>query len=376
MRAVLYGAAALAIAALAGPQTLRGAVAAAAAVLFEAAPFAVAGALAARVLRGRPWALAYLGCGCAGGPSARSLPATAASLLLFGPWVAAARFAAALLVARSLRSRTACAAEAAPPLETLAAVAPAALLAGVLSTLSSHLDPARLSPVAAVAAGALLGFGAPCGLGAVAFAGALHARAPLAAAAYLCIAGIADMRAFGSAHARTPHGHDAFAYALLAAALGVVAWRHGDTLVHPVLAPFLAACAALALVAVATHRGARARALRAAPAVMLAGAVAGAPAPEYHASETTLENVFAGERLTFTGTLVHEGHAGALVRYAILCCRADAAPMVVRLQREPAFPPGTWLRADGTIESGGDGYALDARRIEPVAPPADPFVYR
>ncbi len=376
MRAALYGAAALAIAALAGPQTLRGAVAAAAAVLFEAAPFAIAAALAARVLRGRPWALAYLGCGCAGGPSARSLPAAAASVLLFGPWVAAARFAAALLVARALRSRSACGAVGAPPLETLAAVAPAALLAGVFSTLSSHLDPARLTPAAALAAGALLGFGAPCGLGAVAFAGALHARAPLAAAGYLCVAGIADLRAFAGAHARTAHGHDAFAYGVLATALGIVAWRHGDALVHPLLAPFLAICAALALVAAATHRGARARALRAAPAIMLAGAVAGAPAPEYRATETTLESIFAGERLTFTGTLVREGRAGALVRYAILCCRADAAPIVVRLQRAPAFPTGTWLRADGTIESAGQGYALDARRIEPVAPPADPFVYR
>src|SRR5579863_5375753 len=73
-----------------------------ASALFEAAPFLLAGIVVARFLR-HPQAVAYLGCGCAAGPSARSLPATAATWLLFGPLVAVARFAAAVVVARLLR---------------------------------------------------------------------------------------------------------------------------------------------------------------------------------------------------------------------------------------------------------------------------------
>ena len=375
MRTALYGAAALALATLLSPQTLREALATAASALFEATPFAVAGLLLMKVLRSQR-AIAYLGCGCATGPSARSLPAAAATWLLFGLWVAAARFVAALLVERTLRRRLAC--EADPPLllAALAAILPAAMLSAGAATLFEGLDPARLTPPAALLAGAALGFAAPCGLGAIAFATVLRTGAPLSAAAYLCIAGIVDLRAFrqGCAHGRSQH--DACAYLLLATALSVVAWRRGDALVNPALAPLLACCALAALHCAAAHRTARAVSLRLAPCLMLAGAIAGAPPPEYRATETTLENLFAGERLTFTGRLARENGRVALVRYAIFCCRADAAPIVVRLDRTLPYPDGTWLRADGAIRRDGAGYALGVRGLERVAPPADPFVYR
>ncbi len=375
MRTALYGAAALALATLVTPQTLREALATAASALFEATPFAAAGLVLTQLLRSRR-AIAYLGCGCTAGPSALSLPAAAATWLLFGAWVAAARFAAALLVERLLRRRRASEPEPAMLLAGLAAMLPAALLAGAAAVLFGRLDPSRLAPPAALLAGAALGFAAPCGLGAVAFAGVLRAGAPLAAAAYLSIAGIVDLRALRTACVHGRSQHDACAYALLAAALGVVAWRRGDALVNPAFAPFLGCCAVAALGWAATHRSARSASLRPAPCLMLAGAIAGAPPPQYYATETTLENLFAGEHLTFTGTLTRENGRAALVRYAILCCRADAAPVVVRLERTLPFSQGTWLRAEGAIRRDGATFALAVRNVERIAPPADPFVYR
>ncbi len=109
---------------------------------------------------------------------------------------------------------------------------------------------------------------------------------------------------------------------------------------------------------------------------MLIGALAGAPPPEYRATETTLTDLFAGEHLRFTGSLERQGSAAVLVRYAITCCRADAAPIAVRLTNAFEYPSGTWLQADGTIESVQGDLRLVPGRIERVAPPVDPFVYR
>ena len=77
-----------------------------------------------------------------------------------------------------------------------ATLLPSALLAGAATQVAAAIDPAKLSPLLGAAAGALLGFAAaPCGLGAIAVAGALRAQAPIAAAAFLCVAGIIDLRA-------------------------------------------------------------------------------------------------------------------------------------------------------------------------------------
>jgi uncharacterized membrane protein YcgQ (UPF0703/DUF1980 family) len=65
-----------------------------------------------------------------------------------------------------------------------------------------------------------------------------------------------------------------------------------------------------------------------------------------------------------------------LVRYAITCCRADAAPVVVRLDRAPRFATGSWLRVDGRIESIGGNLRLIADSAQGIAPPTDPFIYR
>jgi hypothetical protein len=378
MRVVLYGGAALGIAALSSPDALRGSLATSASALVEATPFAFAAILLSLLFR-RSVAIAYLGCGCTTGPSARSIPVTAATWLIFGPLVAIARCAAAVLVARILRRRLQCdsARESHNPVGQLTAILPAVLLAGASAQLFAAFDPARLSPVGSAIAGALLGFSAaPCGLGAVAVAGTLRAHAPIAAVAFLCVAGIADLRAIGLRRSHLHADHDALAYALLAVALGIVAWRHGDSLVHPVLSPILGCCATAALLYAVVHRRTSFAPARVAPGLMLLGALIGAPPPSYHATETTLTDLFPGERLTFTGALSCETDTCAVVRYAITCCRADAAPVAIRLNRTPPFPSGTWLRTDGRIASVRGDLRLVSQRFDRIAPPSDPFIYR
>jgi hypothetical protein len=362
------------------PDTIRSALAASASALFEATPFLFAGILLSCLLRRRCHAVEYLGCGCGYGPSARSLPAAAAAWLVFGPLVAIARYLAALLVAWILRGRVAHrdgARDGAPHLlGELAAVVPAAVLAGATTQLFAAFDSTRLTPIGDALLGVALGFtAAPCGLGAIALAGALRVHAAAAAVAFLCVAGIVDLRALN----RGPHPaaeHDAFGYVLLAAALGIVAWRRGDALVHPAFVPALACCAGAALLGAVAYRHRRFAAARVAPILMLVGSLVGAPPPQYHATETTLTDLFAGERLTFTGALVRDAGASAVVRYAITCCRADAAPIAVRLNRPPPYPAGTWLRVDGRIENVGGGLRLVPKVLERVAAPSDPFVYR
>jgi hypothetical protein len=380
VRRVLYAAAVLAVAALSSPDTLRGALAASASALFEATPWALAGVVAAHLLRRHPHAFAYLGCGCGRGPSARSLPAAAATWLLFGPIVALLRLFAASAVAYALERNHRCTAHTQTPTHLLAELAtlfPAALLAGASIQLFAGIDPARMGPLAQTIAGALLGFSAaPCGLGAVTLAGALHARAPLASAAFLCVAGILDLRALRIARSRNAPERDGFAYALLAAALGIVALRRGDALVHPAIAPALGFCAIVALAAAFRYRRCLTPAARLAPGLMLIGALAGAPPPQYSATETTLTALFPGERLAFTGALSRGGGNDALVRYAITCCRADAAPVAVRLEGALPYAAGTWLRVEGAIARVNGELRLHPQRVEEIAPPSDPFIYR
>lgn len=380
MRTLLYGAAALAVAVTFSPDLLRSALAASASALFEATPFLLATVLLSRLLPRRSHVFEYLGCGCANGPAARSLPAAAATWMLFGPLIAIARYLAALLVAHMLFRRTSrtetAHVERTHLLGELGSVLPAAALAGAALQAAVAFDPARLPAAANALLGAAVAFvAAPCGLGSIAVAGALRVRAPFAAASFLCVAGIIDLRTLTS-KPRGATGHDAFGYALLAAALGIVAWRRGDELVHPAFTAAIACCAFAATVCAAIYRHCRCTAGRAAPILMLAGALLGAPAPQYRATETTLTDLFAGEHLSFTGTLARDTTASAIVRYAITCCRADAAPVAVRLDRTPPLPAGTWLRIDGTIENVRGDLRLATQHVERIPPPADPFIYR
>jgi len=109
---------------------------------------------------------------------------------------------------------------------------------------------------------------------------------------------------------------------------------------------------------------------------MVAGVLIGAPAPSYRATETTLADLFPGEQLSFTGRLTRQGARAALVRYAITCCRADAAPIAVRVDPPPRDSDGAWLRVVGNVESVGGKLRLVPRSVAHIAPPTDPFIYR
>lgn len=379
MRAVLYGSAALAVVTLCSPSAIRGALATSASALVEATPFLLAGILLTSFFQRAHNAAAIFGCGCGFGPSARSLPAAAVTWLAFGPLVAISRFIAAMLVAQAMRRRNAgrCHADKPQLLGELDAMLPAVLVAGATAPMLAQFNPATLPFVGNALAGAILGFVAsPCGLGAIALATALRMRAPVAAAAFLCVAGIVDLRALRSARSHRRVDHDALAYAMLAAALAFIAWKHGDALVHPAFSLALWIGAGTALLLAIAHARRQSAAARFAPALMLVGALIGAPAPAYHATQTSLSDLFAGERITFSGMLSCEPAACAIVRYAITCCRADATPIAIRLSHPLRSYAGSWLRIDGRMDDVGGDLRLVPDQIKPIVPPTDPFVYR
>lgn len=261
-------------------------------------------------------------------------------------------------------------------LQQLTALLAPALIAGVVLHLFNDVRFDTIPAAEQWLAGAALGFAAsPCALGAVALAASLHARAPFAASGMLCVSGVIDLRSLAGSR-RAAASHDAFAFALLAAALGIVALRDGDALVNPRLVPAIACCAVAAVGLAVAHRGDRNAVSRLAPALMLLGSIVTAPAPVYTATETTLGTLFPGERLVFAGRLEHGADADVIVRFAITCCRADAAPVAVRLSRRQRYSNGSWLEAAGWVVAATHGLALVPERVRAIAPPADPFIYR
>ncbi|HEY9180761.1 MAG TPA: hypothetical protein VIO32_08565, partial [Candidatus Baltobacteraceae bacterium] len=218
-----------------------------AATLFECAPFILAAAALTRMpLRWNARIEPYLGCGCGAGPSARSLPAAAAAWMVFGPFVAGARLAAALCIDRLTRSHRCHDRERAGLLPELSLVMPVAAIGAAAALLLPALLPSHAPAPFAFAAGAAAAFVmAPCAIGGVGFAAALRTVAPGASAGFLCVAGIADLRAW-MRRGCDERAHDALAYALLALACVLVAERGGSGLVHPRIAVALWPCSAAA----------------------------------------------------------------------------------------------------------------------------------
>jgi hypothetical protein len=378
MRSALFLMAAGA-AAILEPAAARALLAGGASVLLECLPYLAAAGLLRAVLGSRlPGALAFAGCGCARGPSARSIPAAVAAALLFGPLVALGRVACACAVARIFESDPAAHHGDTRGFSSVAsevqALAPTAFIAAGISALLPQLTVHLRSPLGAAGIGVLLGlFATPCALGNVAIAAALRTQLPLASAAYLCIAGIADAGVWlrrNTACAR----HDAFAYLLLAIASALGSRSSG--LVHPHVAIALAPAAVLFIFAAWKYRREHHAQLRWTPALLLCALVTGAPAPVYTATETTLSGAFPGERLDFTGVTVPSQDGIALVRYAITCCRADAQPVAIALASTHALAPHRWARARGVVVRRGDELVLDATAVDLISPPSDPFVYR
>jgi hypothetical protein len=355
------------------PQVAMALSAGATSVVLEALPYLVGAAIGSALIgRHARRLVAYAGCGCTSGPSARSIPAAVATAAIFGVPAALARFGVASLVSRFVHAHDRDA-----PVDVfgeLAALVPAALLSSAIMLALPSLPLRGLPGAALFVAGALLGIVAsPCAFGGIALAASLHVAAPLAAAGVLCTAGIVP-------NPWLPHTrgalHDPWAYGALALACALVAARHGGTLVHPRMTIPLALCAIACLLFVRHFRRHRARLPRRLAFAALAAIVIGAPAPPYHISETTLADGFPGERVDFTGVAVSLSGASALVRYAITCCRADAAPVALALDRNLAGVNGHWMRAQGTLQRDGSQLRLHVTSLTAIAPPGDPFVYR
>jgi hypothetical protein len=346
--------------------------AAAVSVLLESLPFIVMATILTAVVGRYAHALiAYTGCGCGAGPSARSIPAAIATSALFGAPIAVGRVLLATLVARTHEHHEN---GHRGVLGELVTLAPSALLAALTMRIAPILPLHGLHPLLLWCAGALLGLCAsPCALGGVALAAALHANAPAAALGVLCTAGIVP-------GIRIPHvpasAHDSFAYLLFALACALTAMHHGGTLVHPRMTIPLALCAIYCVALAWRYRAHGACATRWIAAAAIAVVIIGAPAPAYRATETTLADAFPGEHVDFTGVAVSDRGHSVLVRYAITCCRADAAPVALALDRDVARYDGRWLRARGTIENSGGALRLHVAELAMIAPPTDPFVYR
>jgi uncharacterized membrane protein YcgQ (UPF0703/DUF1980 family) len=103
----------------------------------------------------------------------------------------------------------------------------------------------------------------------------------------------------------------------------------------------------------------------------------GSPSPPLPAIDATnVSDAFAGQHVRFVGIAHAEGEATTLVRFAITCCRADAAPVGLRLDRRLPVAEGSWVQADGRLFVGTRGLTLRVRQAHTVPAPADPFVYR
>lgn len=334
----MYVAAAIGVLALA-PGLIGAIAATSASVLLECLPYLAASVLLAPILgRFAHAATAFAGCGCGRAPGALSLPAAVATAALFGPIVAIVRFIAALLAWRFAGRDDHD--HASSLLDELQRLTPSAVLCGVIVTAIPAIHLASISPIVLFFGGAAFGaLGAPCTLGGIALASALHAHAPLVSYGMLCTTG------FPISFSRLRVASSPFFTALRS---------------------FIHACRFHWR---AQHSFASIRLLSLALLIVV---VIGAPQPSYRANETTLADLYPGERLSFTGVYSR----GALVRYAITCCRADAAPVSIRLLNRQRVRDGEWVRAKGVIIRDGPRLELSPTTVISVAPPNDPFLYR
>lgn len=109
---------------------------------------------------------------------------------------------------------------------------------------------------------------------------------------------------------------------------------------------------------------------------MLAALIFHAPAPSYDPGETTLENIYPNQKLRFSGVLSEHTGATTLLRYAVTCCRADAYPLALRLDRPLLEPNGAWVEAEGVIKRNANGLRLHVHRFRRIPYPSDPFLYK
>jgi hypothetical protein len=367
-RAGRAAAAALALLALTlPPDALRGALASAAASVFEATPFVLGAAfLPKRLARLAP----LLACGC-GGPLPGALAPAAIGLcwIAFGPWVALARTAAALVAVRLVRRPAGLEDERADPLEALASVAACGFTGTLLAGwLSRTTIAAPFGILGGAAAGALL----PCPVASLALAAAIGGPSRWAAAGLLLTAGLvraprAPARSCPGAH-RTARA----AYAGVAVACAYVWCLDGHGFLNPRLIALPFCGALLAATSAIRHQRSAIRYGWLVPAVLIASLIAGSPLPTQTATTLPL-GLYPGASLDFTGIV---GNRGTRVsRATIVCCRADATMLSVSLAQPLRLPDGVWVHVRGTMKATRTGLRLAVASASFIRAPVDPYAY-
>jgi uncharacterized membrane protein YcgQ (UPF0703/DUF1980 family) len=109
---------------------------------------------------------------------------------------------------------------------------------------------------------------------------------------------------------------------------------------------------------------------------MLAALVLGSPPPAAPLGSETLDDLYSGEAIAFTGVAQTIDGRTTLVRYAITCCRADASAIVLPTNLHLRLPRDAWLALRGTIARDESGFYARASTWRRVAAPADPYLYR
>jgi hypothetical protein len=374
-----------ALAACVPPATLANVVATAASTLFEAAPLLLIAASLGPALPGglRHWPVALLGCGCGKLPGALSLPATALCWFSFGPAVALGRWSAAFSGVALFRRHGVSNEHEPRVFEQLTAVAGFSLLGALMS---AALRSAMFGDVLAAAPapalfliGVTTGMLAPCTLGSIAFAASVHATMPALAGGVLWSTGLFALPLPRAQHdPQTPVERGIAArplYAAMALACAGVAVRGGAALVHPKLAPWVALGALVAARRALFTRARVPPATAIAVLAMLGTAVSANTSARENAPATAFDALVVGERVHLSAQLAGQTRA-TLVRYAITCCRADAAPIAVRLDRTLSFRSGTWVAVDGTVVADAGGALVHVLRVRLISAPPDPFLYR
>ena len=122
-------------------------------------------------------------------------------------------------------------------------------------------------------------------------------------------------------------------------------------------------------------------------ALPLATASSGAAITLYDLNLAATSAEFARERgiedgtaVTFDGFVSRapEGGAFEVSRFLATCCAADAIPysVQVRLDAETiALERDQWVRVTGRVSGEGDALEVRADRVDPTAPPSNPYSY-
>ncbi|MCS7030959.1 MAG: TIGR03943 family protein [Gloeomargarita sp. SKYG116] len=98
-------------------------------------------------------------------------------------------------------------------------------------------------------------------------------------------------------------------------------------------------------------------------------------------------DAYQGQRARVEGFVVHPPHSPAhrffIARFVVTCCAADAYPVGLPVdtpgETAQRYPADTWVRVEGRMTSGEvqgkRRLILQAERITPIPPPANPYLY-